>query len=100
MCRLDDRLSAAMAEYDSATPPTHTGDAEALQKLLHIPMNQLWGYWTYIEEQSPFETHQGVKGAEFSRVLTILDDEEGRHINFRMASCSALHRCPKRTKTT
>ncbi|MFZ2612512.1 MAG: ATP-dependent helicase, partial [Raoultella planticola] len=36
----------------------------------------------YIEEQSPFETHQGVKGAEFNRVLAILDDEEGRHNQF------------------
>lgn len=45
-------------------------------------MSQLWGYRTYIEEHSPFETHQGVKGAEFSRVLTVLDDEEGRHNQF------------------
>lgn len=45
-------------------------------------MKQLWGYRTYIEELSPFETHQGVKGAEFSRVLIVLDDEEGRHNQF------------------
>lgn len=61
---------------------TESGDAAALQKLLHTPMRELWGYRTYIAEQSPFETHQGVKGAEFSRVLTVLDDEEGRHNQF------------------
>jgi len=82
MFRLDDRLLTAMAEYNPSVPPTDPGDAAALQKLLHTPMKELWGYRKYIEEQSPFETHQGVKGAEFSRVLTVLDDEEGRHNQF------------------
>ncbi len=82
MFRLDERLLAAMAEYNESVPPTDSGDLAALQKLLHTPMRELWAYRTYIEEQSPFETHQGVKGAEFSRVLTILDDEEGRHNQF------------------
>ena len=82
MFRLDDRLLTAMAEYNQAVPPTDPGDAAALQKLLHTPMKELWGYRTYIEEQSPFETHQGVKGAEFSRVLIVLDDEEGSHNQF------------------
>lgn len=82
MFRLDDRLLTAMAEYDQFLAPTESGDAAALQKLLHTPMKDLWGYRTYIEELSPFETHQGIKGAEFSRVLTVLDDEEGRHNQF------------------
>ncbi|MGC5791481.1 UvrD-helicase domain-containing protein [Herbaspirillum huttiense] len=82
MFRLDDRLLTAMGEYDAAVLPTESGDAAALQKLLHAPVKEIWGYRTYIEEQSPFETHQGVKGAEFSRVLAILDDEEGRHNQF------------------
>lgn len=82
MFRLDDRLLTAMAEYNPSVSPTDTGDAAALQKLLHTPMKELWGYRTYIEEQSPFETHQGVKGAEFKRVLIVLDDEEGRHNQF------------------
>ncbi len=79
---LDDRLLTAMAEYNQSILPTESGDEAALQKLLHTPMKELWCYRTYIEEQSPFETHQGVKGAEFSRVLTVIDDEEGRHNQF------------------
>ncbi|WP_420024070.1 UvrD-helicase domain-containing protein (plasmid) [Cereibacter azotoformans] len=82
MFRLDDRLSSAMAEYDVAKPVTDSGDSAAIQKLLHMPMSELWGYRTYIKEQSPFETHQGVKGAEFARVITIIDDEEGQHNQF------------------
>ena len=30
----------------------------------------------------PVSTQQGVKGAEFERVLVVLDDEEGRHVQF------------------
>lgn len=82
MFRLDDRLLTAMADYNQSVPPADSGDTAALQKLLHTSMKELWGYRNYIEEQSPFETHQGVKGAEFSRVLTVLDDEEGRHNQF------------------
>jgi DNA helicase II / ATP-dependent DNA helicase PcrA len=82
MFTLDDRLLAAMVEYNASIPPTDSGDAAALQKLLHRPMKELWAYWTYIEEHSPFETHQGVKGAEFSRVLIVIDDEEGNHNQF------------------
>jgi DNA helicase-2/ATP-dependent DNA helicase PcrA len=82
MFRLDDRLLAAMAEYNAGSSSTDSGDAAAVQKLLHAPMSELWGYRTYIEEESPFETHQGVKGAEFTRVLTVIDDEEGRHNQF------------------
>lgn len=82
MFKLDDRLISAMEEYSDSDQPTDSGDLAALQKLLHAPLRELWGYRTYIEEQSPFATHQGVKGAEFSRVLTVIDDEEGRHNQF------------------
>lgn len=82
MFGLDERLLTAMVQYNESIPPTDSGDTAALQKLLHTPMRELWSYRTYIEEQSPFETHQGVKGAEFNRVLTVLDDEEGRHNQF------------------
>ena len=43
---------------------------------------QLWGYRAYVEDQSPFATQQGTKGAEFRRVLVVLDDEEGDYNHF------------------
>lgn len=52
----------------------------------------MWGYRRYINEQSPFETHEGVKGAEFGRVLTILDDEEGRHNQFNYGESFGITR--------
>jgi DNA helicase-2/ATP-dependent DNA helicase PcrA len=43
---------------------------------LATPVTQVWGYRRYIENQSPFSTQQGIKGAQFQRVLVVLDDEE------------------------
>lgn len=43
---------------------------------------QFWGYRDYLDDLSPFSTQQGVKGAEFERVLMVLDDEESRHYQF------------------
>ena len=48
-----------------------------MNTFLDCAVTELWGYREYIEDQSPFATQQGVKGAEFARVLVILDDEEG-----------------------
>lgn len=42
-------------------------------------VSELWNYDNYIRNQSPFDTHQGVKGAEFERVLVILDDDEAKY---------------------
>lgn len=77
---LDDRfftfLNAAPSEGDGEGLSNH--DAAALA-FLDCPAVQLRGYQTYIEDQSPFATHQGVKGAEFYRVLVVLDDEESNY---------------------
>ncbi len=43
---------------------------------------QLEQYADYISDNSPFGTHQGVKGLEFPRVMVILDDEEARGFLF------------------
>jgi DNA helicase II / ATP-dependent DNA helicase PcrA len=40
---------------------------------------ELSGYYEYVEQRSPYSTQHGTKGAEFRRVLVVLDDEEGRH---------------------
>ncbi|MDR6990297.1 UvrD-helicase domain-containing protein [Luteimonas sp. 3794] len=40
------------------------------------------GYKEYVDELSPFSTQQGIKGAEFDRVLVIADDGESSHSQF------------------
>lgn len=68
--------AAAEAEGDAGKEST------AMQAFLRCPARQFWSYRTYIEEKSPFSTQQGIKGAEFERVLTIVDEEEGSHFQF------------------
>lgn len=57
-------------------------DPEERQKLqaawaafVQIPFSQIALFHQYIKGESPFDTHQGVKGLEFPRVMVILDDE-------------------------
>jgi DNA helicase-2/ATP-dependent DNA helicase PcrA len=54
----------------------------SMKKYFACPAHELWGYKKYFESESPFATQQGVKGAEFDRVFTILDDDEGTHRQF------------------
>lgn len=43
---------------------------------------EFWGYKQYVDDLSPFSTQQGIKGAEFDRVLVIADDGESSHFQF------------------
>lgn len=48
-----------------------------IERYLNCPVREIWGYQKYINEQSPYSTQHSIKGAEFLRVLVVLDDEEG-----------------------
>ena len=63
--------------------PDRTADDDdpeipAVSAFLRCGVGELAGYRHYLEDLSPFATQQGVKGAEFERVLVLIDDEEGR----------------------
>jgi DNA helicase-2/ATP-dependent DNA helicase PcrA len=62
-----------------------SGEEQSVLAFLAVPARELLGYRRYIEDQSPFSTQQGVKGAEFQRVLTVLDDEESDYRLFSYA---------------
>jgi DNA helicase-2/ATP-dependent DNA helicase PcrA len=71
---LDERFlpyfgDAMMADVDDP-------EFAALTALLATPAAQMLGYRRYITNVSPFETQQGIKGAQFQRVLVVLDDAE------------------------
>lgn len=59
-----------------------TKEVSAMDAFLACPASQFWGYYKYVNEDSPFSTQQGIKGAEFERVLVVLDDDEGTHVQF------------------
>jgi DNA helicase-2/ATP-dependent DNA helicase PcrA len=77
---LDERLTTLL---NNAVDGEASGSGSAnLVAFLNCPAEQLHNYRRYIEKQSPFDTQQGIKGAEFPKVVVILDDEEGRHNQF------------------
>lgn len=81
---LDERFGPYLPQAldDMASASSRESELEAMTAFLACPAGQLRGYRSYIETESPFSTQQGIKGAEFERVLTVLDDEEGTHNMF------------------
>jgi DNA helicase II / ATP-dependent DNA helicase PcrA len=55
---------------------------DAWDKALLVPFSQFESYVEYISDQSPFGTHQGIKGLQFPRVMVVLDDNEARGFMF------------------
>ncbi|GAA0571267.1 UvrD-helicase domain-containing protein [Caenispirillum bisanense] len=49
---------------------------------LEAPFDQIEKYDRYVRGLSRFDTHQGVKGLEFPRVMVIVSDEEARGFMF------------------
>ncbi len=49
---------------------------------LSAKFSEIIKYSEYINEESTFGTHQGVKGLEFDRVMVIIDDEESKGFMF------------------
>lgn len=74
--RLDRALGLAPedASADQAAQ-AHPSDAPVMA-FLACPAHELWPYQRYVSEGSPFATQQGVKGAQFDRVIVVMDEEE------------------------
>lgn len=80
---LDARLRDALREPVGATYEALDEDQRmALSAYLLCDVQEVRAYLTYLEADSPFSTQQGIKGAEFSDVLVVLDDEEGNYSLF------------------
>nr|WP_255671833.1 UvrD-helicase domain-containing protein [Corallococcus sp. AS-1-6] len=71
----EDASNTSFKDDDSA-------EGHALAAYLDCPASQIWHYRVHQSDESPFSTQQGVKGAEFDRVLTVIDEEEGSHPHF------------------
>lgn len=55
---------------------------QAWDTCLDAPVSQVPHYLEYVEGRSSFDTHQGIKGLEFPRVMVIVDDNEARGFTF------------------
>ena len=54
----------------------------ALLSLMRAPFSEIDVYRRYVSGLASFDTHQGVKGLEFERVMVIMDDSEARGFMF------------------
>jgi len=78
---IPDRLLAAVLLGTTTDAPPDTSDRDALethayQVVLGRRYSEMAAFAGYAQGLSPFDTHQGVKGLEFPRVMVILNDEE------------------------
>jgi len=76
---VDDRYTALIDSFSQTEEPvTDSTPENAALRFMQCDAFELWGYRKYIEKLSPFATQQGIKGAEFDKVLVVVDDQEGR----------------------
>ena len=76
LMELDERFAPVLADYAGGIAIGEAALENSPLRFMHCAAGELWGYQTYIEDQSPFATQQGIKGAEFDRVLVVVDEEE------------------------
>jgi ATP-dependent DNA helicase UvrD/PcrA len=82
LAELDERFMPALSDYVEGNSIGEDAPENAPYRFMNCAAGEIWGYQTYIENQSPFATQQGIKGAEFDRVLVVVDDEESTTNSF------------------
>jgi len=82
LVELDERFEPAFIGYSVGVDIDDDTPENSQFRFMYCGAEELWGYQNYIEDQSPFATQQGIKGAEFDRVLVVVDDEENTAISF------------------
>lgn len=83
--RTDEEQKVAQKPEDSADEEDIEGKndiIDAWDLALNQSFAQIEAYNEYISGNGKFDTHQGVKGREFPRVMLIIDDEEARGFLF------------------
>lgn len=78
----DASLEAVEEEDEVEAVDRQTEKATAIDKFLVAPFSQIEPYAAYVSGKAHFDTHQGVKGLEFPRVMVIMDDAEARGFLF------------------
>jgi DNA helicase-2/ATP-dependent DNA helicase PcrA len=76
----DGRLSSYLKPDDEAADAVLSPKTlNTLDSFAACNMSELPAYFQYIRQQSPYSTQHGTKGAEFRKVIVVLDDEEGNY---------------------
>lgn len=92
LLEVPERLVAWILLPDDDEPEERDGEQEgaaarqrieAIDRLLSAPFSQIAPLRDYLGKRTRFDTHQGVKGLEFERVMVIMDDHEARGFSFK-----------------
>ena len=59
-----------------------TPEFKAWVEAMQMPLVQFIMYDDYVNDRTPYATHQGVKGLEFPRVMVLIDDNEAKGNTF------------------
>ncbi|GGR97559.1 DNA helicase [Micromonospora fulviviridis] len=73
---LDPRLAGFLDSRDDNDIALPEATKSVLEALMACDVGELDGYVSYINRASPYSTQHGTKGAEFPRVVVVLDDNE------------------------
>ncbi len=68
--------AGAMLEVETESEELDDSEIAAWTEALETEFFQIRNYKSYIDGNSIFRTHQGVKGNEFERVMVVMDDED------------------------
>jgi DNA helicase-2/ATP-dependent DNA helicase PcrA len=75
------RADAIVDAEDEAADPVGR-NLEAMLNFLDCPFSVIPPYAAYVGKEAAFDTHQGVKGLEFDRVMVLMDDGDARGFLF------------------
>lgn len=78
----EEKVETLVSDEDERIDP-QTPRALAIQSFLNAPFSQIGPMMAYLSGDAHFDTHQGVKGLEFDRVMVIMDDAEARGFLFK-----------------
>ncbi|MDH1503409.1 3'-5' exonuclease [Comamonas terrigena] len=73
----------AVASDEEEREDRQTERTLTIQSFLNAPFSQIAPMMEYLSGSAHFDTHQGVKGLEFDRVMVIIDDAEARGFLFK-----------------
>jgi DNA helicase-2/ATP-dependent DNA helicase PcrA len=76
------RQTSPTGSLDAEVADPVTERTQALINLLECPFSEIAPYAAYVAHEGPFDTHQGVKGMEFDRVMVLMDDDEAKGFLF------------------
>lgn len=98
---IGDVADAAQEDEAADAAPTDGRSSDAaMAQFFKCSAQQLRPYERYVSEGSPYATQHGVKGAQFERVIVVMDEEESdyRTYNYERVFASAETRAADRAR--